>query len=222
MPPSGETGRGYKIVGRVGANTVEIAAGARNPKVVGLTAELRAYREALIAQIDTIVVPGVIARLAKGAAGLAPAELARRMLSVAPVPAPTNRMAEQVGPEFLDTNGVSVMLAKPGAEPVSKQAVEQRRKRRSLLALQTSDGRWIYPTWQFRDHGVIPGLSEVLVAFDRDSREPAPFSTWSIGTWLTTPLDDLGGATAVQWLGAGADCEHLLKLARDTANRWGA
>lgn len=222
VPASGKTGRGYETGARADGSIIEVIGGEGKSEVISLTAELREYREALIAQIDNMVVPGVIARLAKGAASLAPVDLARRMLSVAPAPAPTNKMAEQLGPEFYDTNGVSVMLAEPGAEPVSKQAVEQRRKRRTLLALQTSDGRWIYPTWQFRDHDVMPGLSEVLAAFERADRETEPFSTWSIGTWLTTPLDDLDGATAVQWLDTDADRDHLLTLARDTASRWAA
>lgn len=216
---AGKGDSGFEILARVDENTIELVRGSRKSEPIDLSAELRQYREALIAQIDNIVVPGVIARIVKGAASVAPVDLARRMLSVAPAPAPANKMAEQVGPEFYDTNGVSVVLAEPGADPLSKQAVEQRRKRRTILALQTSEGRWIYPTWQFRNHEVIPGLAEVLGAFDRDDR---PFSTWSIGTWLTTPLEDLDGGTAVEWLDADADPDHLVTVARHTAARWAA
>ena len=107
----------------------------------------------------------MLARLIKVAVPIAPEDLAERMLSVAPAPVPANKMAEQVGPEYYDTNGVKTILAAPGAEPVSKQAVEHRRNRHTILALQTTDRRWIYPTWQFRDHDVLPGLADVLATF---------------------------------------------------------
>ena len=84
------------------------------------------------------------------------------MLAVTPAPAPLNKMAEQVGPTFYDTTGVTVVLAGPGRDPLSKQAVEHRRRRNTILALQTSDHRWIYPTWQFQDVRVMPELVEVL------------------------------------------------------------
>lgn len=216
---AGKLDSGFEALARVDENTIELMRASGKFEIIDLSEELRQYREALIAQIDKIVVPGVIARIVKGAASVAPVDLARRMLSVSPAPAPANKMAEQVGPEFYDTNGVSVVLAEPGAEPVSKQAVEQRRKRRTILALQTSDGRWIYPTWQFRNHEVIPGLAEVLGAFERDDR---PFSAWSIGTWLTTSLDDLDGSTAVEWLDVDADRDRLVTLARQTAAQWAA
>jgi hypothetical protein len=183
--------------------------------VEDLPQRLKEYRTALVAELEKIVVPGVIGRLLDGASSVSPTELARRMLAVAPAPAPVSKMAEQVGPTFYDTAGVAVVLGGPGADPVSKQAVEQRRNRRTLLALQTSDGRWIYPTWQFHNHEVLPGLAEVLAVF-------AEHSTWSVGTWLTTPSTELDGMTAVQWLEAGADRTHLLSLSRHTAARWAA
>lgn len=183
--------------------------------VEDLPQRLKEYRTALVAELEKIVVPGVIGRLLDGASSVSPTELARRMLAVAPAPAPVSKMAEQVGPTFYDTAGVAVVLGGPGADPVSKQAVEQRRNRRTLLALQTSDGRWIYPTWQFHNHEVLPGLAEVLAVF-------AEHSSWSVGTWLTTPSTELDGMTAVQWLEAGADRTHLLSLSRHTAARWAA
>jgi hypothetical protein len=181
----------------------------------GLPRDLQEYLEAFVAELDTTLVPAIVQRLRAGAARLSPSELAKRMLAVAPAPAPANRMAEQVGPDFYDTAGVTVVLAQPGAGPISKQAVEHRRRRRTVLALQTSDGRWIYPTWQFRDHEVMPGLADVLAVFDEHP-------SWSVGTWLTTPSKDLDGRTAVQWLEERRDRDHLLRLARHTAHRWAA
>lgn len=186
---------------------------ARQP--AGLPQELQEYLEAFVAELETTLVPAIAQRLRAGAARLSPRELAKRMLDVAPAPAPANKMAEQVGPEFYDTAGVTVVLAPPGADRISKQAVEHRRKRRSLLALQTSDGRWIYPTWQFRDHDVMPGLAEVLAIF-------AGHPSWSVATWLTTPTADLQGLTAVRWLDERRDRNRLLRVARRTAHRWAA
>jgi hypothetical protein len=180
-----------------------------------LPRELQEYLEAFVAEVEATLVPAIVQRLRAGAARLSPKELTKRMLAVAPAPAPANKMAEQVGPEFYDTAGVTVVLAAPGADPISKQAVEHRRKRRSLLALQTSDGRWIYPTWQFRDHDVMPDLAEVLAIFDQHP-------SWSVATWLTTPTADLDGVTAVQWLAEGRDRDRLMRVVRRTAHQWAA
>jgi hypothetical protein len=190
---------------------------ARTPRKVAASREqaLTDYREAFVAELDRLVVPAVIERLRAGATALAPQELAQRMLAVSPAPAPKNKMAEQVGPTYFDTAGVMVVLAEPGAAPVSKQAVEHRRKRGTVLALQTSDKRWIYPTWQFRHNDVMPGLPSVLGVFRRHP-------TWSVATWLTTPSGDLDGKTAVEWLEDGQEPERVMRLARHTAARWAA
>jgi hypothetical protein len=108
-----------------------------------------------------------------------------------------------------------VVLGGAGGDPVSRQAVEHRRKRRSILALQTSERRWIYPTWQFDGPDVMAGLPAVLAAF---GDQPA----WSVATWLTTPRHDLDDETAVEWLRRGRDRETLLRLARRTASQWAA
>lgn len=210
--------------------------------------DLAAYLKALRAQLDEVVLPSVLARLIKGAAPIAPEDLAERMLAVAPAPVPANKMAEQVGPEYYDTNGVKTILAASGAEPVSKQAVEHRRNRHTILALQTTDRRWIYPTWQFRDHDVLPGLADVLAAFyppqpsrdqtaaraDRESESPGavamarsatrdePFSRWSVATWVTTPLRDLDGLSVADWLLEDRDRDRVVQLARRTAAAWAA
>jgi hypothetical protein len=173
------------------------------------------YFRELLEQIDAILIPGVIRRLVEGAPRISPRELAERMLAVAPAVVPANKMAEQVGPEFYDTAGVMVILASPGCAPVSKQAVEHRRRRRTILALQTADSRWIYPTWQFRGNEVLDGLPDVLAVFG-DS------SGWSVGTWLTTPTVELDDTVPVEWLANGLDRDRLIQVARRTARRWAA
>lgn len=225
---------------------LEVFAGASKTETVTIGEDLATYLKALRVQLDQVVLPSVLARLVMGALPIAPERLAERMLAVAPAPAPANRMAEQVGPEYFDTNGVRTILAAPGAEPISKQAVEHRRNRHTVLALQTTDRRWIYPTWQFRDHDVLPGLAEVLAGFyppqrgrdqtaasrDSELKSPGaiamarsaprvePFSRWSVATWVTTPLRDLEGLSVADWLLEDRDHDRVVELARRTAAAW--
>jgi len=231
-----------------GAALLEVSTGPGRSETFTIGDDLAAYLKALRAQIDQVVLPSVLARLLKGAAPIAPEKLAQRMLAVAPAPAPANKMAAQVGPEYYDTNGVKTILAGPGAEPISKQAVEHRRNKHTILALQTTDRRWIYPTWQFRDHDVLPGLADVLTTFHpphakRDQAAPSagsesesragvpvarsetrdePFSRWSVATWVTTPLRDLDGLSVARWLLEARDRDRVVQLARRTAAAWAA
>lgn len=119
-------------------------------------------------------------------------------------------MADQVGP-FYDDAGAATVLSRPGATPAAG-SLAARRRDATLLALPTSDGRWIYPVWQFRGHDVLAGLPALLAAF-------GDASSWSVATWLTTPNVDLGSRPPVQCL-EGADVERVLRLARRTAACW--
>lgn len=181
----------------------------------GAQLDIVGYRRDLLQEVENKIVSVVIRRVREGTITVAPSELAQRMLAVVPVSVPRNAMADQVGPTFYDTTGVTVLLAPPGANPISKQAVEQRRKRGTVLALKTSDKKWIYPTWQFVDHEVLPGLSEVLLVF---GEAPA----WSVATWLTTPASDLEGASPADWLREGRDRGSVLRAAQRMAARWAA
>jgi hypothetical protein len=51
---------------------------------------------------------------------------------------------------------------------VSRQAVDKRRKRNSLLAVESAGG-FLYPACQFIETGVQPGLAEVLAAISTTS-----------------------------------------------------
>src|SRR6266852_1576357 len=48
---------------------------------------------------------------------------------------------------------------------MTRQAVDKRRCRRALLAVPNGSGEYIYPACQFTEQGVIPGLEDVLRAF---------------------------------------------------------
>lgn len=47
---------------------------------------------------------------------------------------------------------------------VSRQAIDNRRKRGGLLAVQLGRRGYRYPAWQFTANGVMPGLKETLAA----------------------------------------------------------
>lgn len=163
--------------------------------------------------------------------------------SARPRPAASHTMAEQVGPQYYDTAGVTVILAAPGGQPIEVQAIEDRRTRHTLIALPAGDD-WVYPTWQFRDHDVLTGLPEVLDAFhvpesargarddgtlrseavtsDRSQTRVEPWSPWSVAVWMTTALQDLGGVSVATWLLDGRDHHPVVQLARRTAAAWTA
>lgn len=58
--------------------------------------------------------------------------------------------------EMLDTAAVAARLG------LTARVVEARRKRGLLLALPLDDGTWGFPTWQFADHDLLPGLEDVF------------------------------------------------------------
>lgn len=136
----------------------------------------------------------------------APREVADRMLAVVPMAHPWD---EQVGP-FYDTPGVVRLLG------ISKQAVADRVRRRTLIATITTNGRHLYPTFQFDRARIVPRISEVAAVF-----RSTPADGWAIASWFTTPAVTLNGQTPAQWLRAGNDPDPVASLADDAAARWG-
>ena len=136
-----------------------------------------------------------------------PQELARRMLAVVPVP---SRWDDLLGP-FYSTRQITDLLG-----GVSRQAVADRRERRTLLGLKTSDGVVVFPTFQFNDRReVLAGLPEVLQCF-----RGADVDDWTLAGWLVSPLPALQGQSVIQWLRSGRDLQPVLVLARDAARRF--
>jgi len=132
-------------------------------------------------------------------------DLAERMLAALPILHPWD---VQVGP-FYDTAGLTGLLG------VSKQAVADRVRRGTLLAVTTSDGRVVYPAWQLRGRTVLPGLARVLAVLT-----PAAGDAWTVAAWLTTPAADLEGMTPARWLRDREEPERVVALARSSALRW--
>lgn len=118
-----------------------------------------------------------------------------------------SELADLIGP-FYDTNGA--MRALGG---VSKQAVDDRRRKSTILAARTSDGRWVYPVFQFRDGTVDRAL---IPAFRALAGAPA----WSAALWFVTANDDLDESTPLDWARCGSSPEVLQASARRTAAEW--
>jgi len=80
---------------------------------------------------------------------------------------------------------------------ITRQAVDKRRLRHALLAVPNGSGEYIYPACQFTSDGVVPGLEEVLRAFQL--RNP-----WTQLSVLLAPTPALGGKTILESLKSGA------------------
>jgi hypothetical protein len=133
--------------------------------------------------------------------------LAARMLAAVPQPSPWT----ELGP-FYSTTGIARVLG-----GVSRQAVEERRRRRTILALRTADGVWIYPAFQLDDRNqVVRGLAEVLARFRPDT----PDDEWMVASFLAAPQPGLEGRTIVEHLRDGGDLAPALELADERATRW--
>jgi hypothetical protein len=79
---------------------------------------------------------------------------------------------------------------------ISRQAVDKRRSRHTLLAVPAGSGEYLYPACQFTPDGVIPGLEEVLRAFQIES-------AWTQLAVLLAPAPALQGKSVLDALRAG-------------------
>jgi hypothetical protein len=136
-----------------------------------------------------------------------PDDLAARMLAAVPQPSPW----AELGP-FYSTTGLARVLG-----GVSRQAVEERRRRRTVLALRTTDGAWVYPAFQLDGRNrVVAGLPEVLARF----QPTTPDDEWMVAAFITAPQPGLGGATIVDHLRHGGALAPAVALADHRAHRW--
>lgn len=117
-----------------------------------------------------------------------------------------------IGPVYR-TDQVRVLLG-----GVSRQALHDRVKRSTLLALKTRDGVTVYPAWQFTDGQVLPGLAEVLKVFAADEHGEI-VDGWTLASWLRTGLNELDGGSVADRLLAG-DAAAARQAAAHAAARW--
>jgi hypothetical protein len=96
----------------------------------------------------------------------------------------------------------------------SRQAISERARRRRLLSVPGSDGKPLFPAFQFAGRRPLPGLGAILDAF-RDAAE----SPYTVASWFVTPeplLDDKPPAT---WLRKSGAPDRALQAASRYAER---
>src|SRR6266851_5598213 len=161
-------------------------------------------------RLEALVAAGLDVALIEKVSG----QLADAMLNLLPEP---NVAARVSGPVWT-TEQVRLALARDG-KPVSTQAINDRVKRGTLLALQVKEaGERAYPLWQFKQdtYGwtVMTGLADVLQAIPESS-----MSRWTLSSWLQRPNQLLNNQSPLEALQKG-DSKHVLSLANSAAERW--
>jgi len=96
---------------------------------------------------------------------------------------------------------------------ITRQAVDKRRIRRTLLAVPTGSGEYVYPACQFLPEGVLPGVQEVLQAFQ--VRSP-----WTQLSALLAPAPALRGKTILEALKSG-ETERAIAVAASFGEQGG-
>ncbi len=178
--------------GRTG-RPIDRAAQRRDGWVLRVAAELQSYLTDRV-KVD----PGLVEE--------DPAAVAELMVGGLPV---RHALDDIVGP-FYDTAGLTKWLG------VTRQALDARVTRGSLLMCPLADGSRAYPAWQFRRDGTtVPHLPEVIPVLRAGAQSP-----WTVGIWLRTPLPEFGGEDAVSWLDTGRDAGLVMAAAREDAARW--
>lgn len=161
--------------------------------------------------------------LAEYAAGLAAAGadlasvggadgVAAAVAAVLPRP---NRLAVRLGPVYA-TGQLRRLLPGTGAAPITDQAVRARRSEGRLIGVPSADGRWAWPSFQFR---VVPGRlvprADVLELWRLLPWDAGTVDPLGLAVWFTGRRRDLEERTPLQWL----DGHGLDDRLRSTAGR---
>ena len=95
----------------------------------------------------------------------------------------------------LHTGGLSAAQVAE-ALGISRQAVDKRRSRGTLLAVPTGSGDYLYPACQLTPDGVIPGFENLLAAFKVEG-------PWTRLSLLLASSPALGGKSVLEALRDG-------------------
>jgi hypothetical protein len=108
--------------------------------------------------------------------------------------------------ELLERSGGGLTAAQvASALGITRQAVDKRRIRRTLLAVPTGSGDYVYPACQFDSEGVILRFEDVLQSFQIEG----PWTRLSV---LLAPSPSLRGKSILEALKAG-DVERAIAVA---------
>ena len=116
--------------------------------------------------------------------------------------------ARHLGPAY-ETKQVRELLGN------SRQAVHERAKRGTLLAVRGDDGQPRFPAFQFGPAGKpLPALAAILEVL-----RPVVASPYTIASWFVTEATELEGKTPAEWLREGRDPGAALRAASRYAAR---
>lgn len=133
-------------------------------------------------------------------------DTASAMLAAMPTKSPYDDLA---GP-FYSSEGARKVLGN-----ISRQALNERAARGTILRVQTADEHYLYPVFQFEQGAVNKRLRKVLSAFKGHDG-------WAVATWLSVPVAALHGRTPREVIGAKDDLTPVIEGAREIAQRWSA
>ena len=147
----------------------------------------------------------MLAELGIGEHDVDPVDLGRRGALLA---AAELVWARHLGPSY-DTKQVRELLGS------SRQAVHERAKRGTLLALRGGDGQSRFPAFQFGPAGrPLPALASILQVL-----RPVVASPYTIASWFVTEALELEGKTPAEWLREGRDPGDAVRVAGRYAAR---
>lgn len=92
---------------------------------------------------------------------------------------------------------------------ISRQGLYKAVADNRIIAVQTSDGKWFYPTWQFRREKFGSEQIPALV-----TRLRTGLNNIEIASWFITTNEKLSGLSPVQWLEQNRDPELLKRQAK--------
>lgn len=189
--------------------TMTTAKARRLTDATGLTPELARYLDASTDAYRAGLMRALV-REDGTAEGLpAPEEVAEYGTQVLPVR--TSPLGASVGPVYTTASVMKVL-------GVSRQQIDDRRRRGTILALRTADGTWVYPAFQFDSGAVRPAVRAVLDVF----RAVDP-DWWTVAAWLRHPRAPWDGRSAAELLAEGVESlDVVLPAAHEAAARWAA
>ena len=169
-------------------------------------ADAAAYEALVLDRVRSILEEHLERLLSAGSPLPDPDDLADAMTAGIPDSSGASEYERLCGP-FYSSAGVMRLL---GIR--TKQALDDRRRRGTILAARTADRVWVYPAFQFdvAHRRVKSDLVPVIGALKSAPR-------WGALLWLVTPQPRLGDRSPVD-AASGDGAEQVVDLAQDYAN----